>query len=111
MLARSGDIQPNPGPSVKCTKRTINRTNKSSAKICNHCSTLTSFRRFSCASCGDLGESVCPYCISLNVINNHSESNTIREYNCNVCISNNSNVSVTNNNLLNNLVNPPRTPM
>ena len=86
ILARLGDIQPNPGPSVKCTKRTLNRSNKCSAKLCNQCLTLTSFRRFTCVSCGELGDLVCPYCITLNIINNHSESNAICEYNC-MCVS------------------------
>ena len=50
---------------------------------------------------------VCPYCVTLNVINNQSESNDIREYNCNVCIRNsNISASVTVINASNNYVSP-----
>ena len=108
MLARSGDIQPNPGPSTKCINRNINRSNKISAKICDQCLTVTRFRHYSCGGCGELGMPVCPYCVTLNVINNQSESNDIREYNCNVCIRNsNSSASVTVINASNNYVSTP----
>ena len=93
LLARSGDIEPNPGPSNKYNKRNINRANKVSAINCDSCDTVTKLRRFSCTDCGEVGVPVCPYCITLNVVNNHSESNKICDYKCNVCIENNSRVN------------------
>ena len=45
LLARSGDIEPNPGPSNKCNKRNINRANEvsTSAVNCEKCHTVTMF--------------------------------------------------------------------
>ena len=46
MLARSGDVQPNPGPSTKCIKGNIIKPNSTSAINCDQCLSLTRFRRY-----------------------------------------------------------------
>ena len=107
LLARSGDIEPNPGPSNKCNKRNINRANKVSAVNCESCNTVTRLRRFSCTLCGEVGVPVCPYCITVNVVNNHSDSNKICDYKCNVCIENHSRVTALDINVYTNLDNSP----
>ena len=49
---------------------------------------------------------MCPYCITVNAVNNHSESNKICDYKCNVCIENSSRASAFDINVYTNLDNP-----
>ena len=90
ILARSGDIetQPGPRPPISC-----NRSNGIKAK-CLKCDTSTRFRRFVCSGCTIQGEALCPYCLTDEIINHCNLNNIIREFKCKLCIANSDNNSV-----------------
>ena len=81
ILAQSGDIETHPGPSA-C----INRNNHTKNKKCEKCATVTRYRRFLCVECKQTGPSMCPFCLTDELVTHYNKNNVIREYKCEVCI-------------------------